>query len=258
MFLLLTEPLVVNKKIYFFCGLPRCGNTLLASILNQNHEITVGANSILPQIFLELRKLYDDEVFRNFPDTQSLNNIIHNVFPCYYHHWKATHILDRGTWGTKDSLYLLKSLQSYLPNPLKFIILVRPLLEILASFIRVEKPLNIEKRCDELMDEDGMIGKAWLSYQNLKKEDSLILTYTELALNPQKVVDKIYKFLDIPLFKHRFIDLDQFNINDITYNDTVIGGSLHTIRTNKIVKLNIDFNSYLPQSIINTYSHWKL
>ena len=58
----------------------------------------VGANSLLPQIFLQLRKLYSDIVFCNFPDTQSLNNIIHNIFPCYYHHWKATHIFDRGTW----------------------------------------------------------------------------------------------------------------------------------------------------------------
>jgi len=248
----------VNKKIYFFCGLPRCGNTLLASILNQNPEIAVGANSLLPEIFLQLRKLYSDIVFCNFPDTQSLNNIIHNIFPCYYHHWEATHILDRGTWGTKDSLYLLKSLQPYLPNSLKFIILVRPVLEILASFIRVEKPLNIEKRCDELMDEEGTIGRAWLSYQNLKKEDSLILTYNELALNPQKTIDKIYKFLNIPFFKHRFIDLDQFNINNIKYNDTVIKGPLHTIRTDKIVRINQDFHSYLPQSIINTYSDWKL
>jgi len=248
----------VNKKIYFFCGLPRCGNTLLAIILNQNPEIAVSANSVLPEIFLQLRKVYDNEVFRNFPDTKSLNNIIHNVFPCYYHHWKGKYILDRGSWGTKDSLYLLKSLQPYLPNPLKFIVLVRPVLEILASFIRVEKPLNIEKRCDELMEDNGMIGKAWLSYQNLKKEDSLILTYNELALSPQKVLDKIYKFLDISFFKHRFSNLDQFKIDDITYDDTIIGGPLHMIRTDKIVKLDKDFNSYLPQSIINTYSHWKL
>jgi len=248
----------VNKKIYFFCGLPRCGNTLLASLLNQNPDIMVGANSLLPQIFLQLRKLYSDIVFCNFPDTQSLNNIIHNIFPCYYHHWKATYIFDRGTWGTKDSLYLLKSLQPYLSAPLKFIVLVRPLLEILASFIRVEKPLNIEKRCDELMEENGMVGKAWLSYQNLKKEDSLILTYNELALNPQKTIDQIYKFLNIPFFEHRFIDLDQFNINNIKYNDTIIKGPLHMIRTDKIVRINQDFRSYLPQSIINTYSDWKL
>ena len=248
----------MNKKIYFFCGLPRCGNTLLASILNQNPEITVGANSLLPAIFLQLRKLYAQEIFHNFPDTRSLNNIIHNVFPCYYHHWKATHILDRGTWGTKDSLYLLKSLQPYLSTPLKFIVLVRPVLEILASFIRVEKPLNIEKRCDELMGDNAMIGKAWLSYQNLKKEDSLVLTYDELTLNPQKTVDKIYKFLNISFFKHRFSNLDQFKIDDITYDDTIIGGPLHTIRTDKVVKLEKDFHSYLPQSIINKYSHWKL
>ena len=248
----------MNKKIYFFCGLPRCGNTLLATILNQNPEIAVSANSVLPEIFLQLRKVYDNEVFRNFPDTKSLNNIIHNVFPCYYHHWKGKYILDRGSWGTKDSLYLLKSLQPYLPNPLKFIVLIRPVLEILASFIRVEKPLNIEKRCHELMSDDGMVGKAWLSYKNLIKENSLIITYHTFITHPKKTLIRIYKFLEIPYFNHRFINLDQFNIEGLKYNDSILGGPLHMIRTDKIVKLDKDFNSYLPQSIINTYNHWKL
>ena len=57
-----------SKKFYFFCGLPRAGNTLLSTILNQNPEVAVGANSLVPEIFLQLRKLYTTEVFQNFPD----------------------------------------------------------------------------------------------------------------------------------------------------------------------------------------------
>ena len=34
-----------NKKFYFLCGLPRAGNTLLTSILNQNPDIACTPNA---------------------------------------------------------------------------------------------------------------------------------------------------------------------------------------------------------------------
>jgi|TARA_R110000824_G_scaffold4175_2_gene19795 sulfotransferase len=247
-----------NKQFNFFCGLPRAGNTLLSSILNQNPDVAVGANSLVPEIFLQLRNLYNTEVFKNFPDALSLNNIIHNVLPCYYHHWTAKYILDRGTWGTQDSLYLLKSLQPYLNTPLKFVVLVRPVLDILASFMRIEKPNDVEARCHELMKEDGMVGKAWLSYKNLLKEDSLIIHYDHFVANPQKTIDKIYTFLNIPSFNHSFINLDQFRINEIMYDDGVIGSPLHQIRTDKILKHIHKLDFYLPKCIIDKYNNWKL
>ena len=43
------------KKYFFLAGLPRCGNTLFSSILNQNPNIKVTANSLLPEIFLALK-----------------------------------------------------------------------------------------------------------------------------------------------------------------------------------------------------------
>ena len=42
------------KKIYFLCGLPRAGNTLLGSIVNQNKNIKITANSIVPDILYYL------------------------------------------------------------------------------------------------------------------------------------------------------------------------------------------------------------
>ena len=34
-----------EKKYYFLAGLPRAGNTVLSSILNQNSRVQVSANS---------------------------------------------------------------------------------------------------------------------------------------------------------------------------------------------------------------------
>ena len=45
------------KKIFFLVGLPRAGNTLLGSILNQNPDIAVTANSITPDILYVLYRV---------------------------------------------------------------------------------------------------------------------------------------------------------------------------------------------------------
>ena len=69
--------------------------------------------------------------------------------------------------------------------------------------------------------------------------------------NPQKTIDKIYTFLNIPSFNHSFINLDQFRINEIMYDDGVIGSPLHKIRTDKILKHIHKLDFYLPKCIID-------
>ena len=237
------------KKYFFLAGLPRCGNTLFSSILNQNPNIKVTANSLLPEIFLALKPLYQSLIFKNFPDYKSLDNVIHNIFNNYYQDWKVKYIIDRSYWGTPCNLEFLKALNF----DLKFIILVRPILEILASFIKIEKPLNIEKRCDELMAADGMVGKAILSYQALKKEDCLIIPYNQLTEKPVDTIKKVYQFLKLPLWIHHFSDLDQFNIEGMCYNDQVLSAPLHFIKVDKIKKISYKVEEYLPVNIIKKY-----
>ena len=43
-----------DKQIYFLCATPRSGNTLFASLMNQNPDIAVTANSITLEIMKEL------------------------------------------------------------------------------------------------------------------------------------------------------------------------------------------------------------
>ena len=81
------------KDIYFLCSLPRCGNTLLASILNQNLNITVTANSIGADILYSLEKLKQKEIFLNFPDHKSLDNLIKESLNIYYKDHKSNYII---------------------------------------------------------------------------------------------------------------------------------------------------------------------
>jgi sulfotransferase len=241
------------KEYYFLSGMPRSGNTLLGSIINQNPNLNLTANTIVSDIVYQLSLLKGGEIYQNFPDENSLNNVIKNVFNNYYQNWKAKFIIDRGVWGTPGNLEVLKLI---IKKP-KFIILYRPVLECLASFIKIEKPTNVEKRCEYLMEEYGMIGKSLLSIKNIikEKEDYIIINYLDLVKNPSNEINKIYKFLNIDKFKHTFNNIDNFSANGIKYDDSILFSSLHTIRTDKIKLNKYKIEDYLPPCIIKKYSN---
>jgi sulfotransferase len=242
----------INKKFYFLCGLPRSGNTLLGSILNQNLKIKITANTILTDILYQLSLIKTYEIYKNFPDEKSFNNISKNVFNNYYKNWNTNYIITRGPWGTVENLYILKSI---IKKP-KFLILYRPVLECLASFIKIEKPINIEERCKQLMDKNGMIGKNLLSIKNiLKTEEYILIKYWDLVKNPCNEINKIYKFFNISYFKHFYKKINQFSVNNITYDDSILNAPLHTIKTNKIYNKKINLKKILSKNIINKYSN---
>ena len=123
---------VKNKKIFFLAGFPRSGNTLLTSILNQNPDICCTPNSITLEILKYVFLLKAKDVFLNYPDHNSLDNVLDMIYSTYYKNWNFKYILDRGPAGTKGNLTLLKK---HLNQEIKIIFLVRPLLEVLASWI---------------------------------------------------------------------------------------------------------------------------
>ena len=58
------------KKFFCLHGLPRAGNTLLGSIINQNPKVAVTANSIIADMLGELYSLQNTDIFKNFPVIQ--------------------------------------------------------------------------------------------------------------------------------------------------------------------------------------------
>ena len=242
------------KKYFFLNSLPRSSNTLLGTIINQNPQVSITANTILTDVIYQLHLLKNTEIYQNFPDEKSYNNIIKNVFNNYYKDYQSKFIITRGPWGTPLNLLLLKTILG-IKKP-KFIILYRPVLECLASFIRIEKPLDIELKCHQLMDSNGMIGKNLWSIKNTieSKEDYIIVNYSDLVNNPKNQINKIYKFLKIDTFKHKFENFNQFTANEIQYNDDVLTAELHKIKTDKIEMDEIKIEDYLPSNIIKEYS----
>jgi hypothetical protein len=242
------------KKFYFLCGMPRAGNTLLGSLINQNKNIEVTSNSIVPAILSELYKLKESLVFKNFPDHISFDNVYKNVFKNYYNSWDKSVIIERAPWGLSGNLYLLKKI---IKDP-AFIILYRPVLKCLASFVNIHKPNNIENYCDELMNKEyGIVGKSLFSINNLinNKEKYTIIHYNDIVKNPTKEIKKIFSFINLKYKKININKINQFSANNVYYDDSVLSASLHKLKTNKIEKSNYSINKILPKQIIDKYSN---
>lgn len=241
------------KEIYFLASLPRAGNTLLGSIINKNPKINLTANTLLTDVIYQLNLLKDYEIYKNFTDEKSLNNIIKNVFNNYYKDWNVDTIIDRGPWGTPYNLQCLKSI---IKKP-KFIILYRPILECIASFIKIEKPINVESRCHELMSEEGIIGKSLWSIKNIikEKENYIIIYYKDFIKKPNKEIKKMFNFLKIPFTNFNLSDLKQFSANGVSYNDSIYTAPLHKIRTDKIKSNKYNIKDFLSSNIIKQYSN---
>ena len=256
-----------NKKIFFLAGFPRSGNTLLTSILNQNPDVCCTPNSVTLDIYKELFLLKRMDVFLNYPDHQSLDNVLDAVYPAYYKDWNFKYIIDRGPAGTSGNLMLLKK---HFKQEIKIIFLVRPLLEVLASWITWAKKTpdswirkatkNPTEACHYLMKDDGQIIKEMRCMQNLLKPENKhhvhFVDYKEIVKKPGATMKGIYKFLGIPPFKHRFKNLEQIKVRGLSYDDTIMGKGMHTIKTKKLIKSTTNVN-ILPPEIIKQYGKIK-
>ena len=122
-----------NKQLFFLVALPRSGNTLFASIMNQNPEIAATPNSITLEIMKDLFLLKQTDVFLNYPDHKSLDNVLDTVYDNYYKDWPQRIIIDRGPVMTPGNFELI---QKHFKRPFKCIILLRDLIDVLASYMQ--------------------------------------------------------------------------------------------------------------------------
>jgi len=257
-----------NKQLFFLMGMPRSGNTLFASLMNQNPELVVTANSITLEIMKDLHLLKQTDVFQNYPDHKSLNNVLDCVYDVFYKDWPQRIIIDRGPIMATGSPGNFELMKVHYKRPFKCIVLVRDLMDVLASYMKwyTEEPTSFvnkygdttdEQKLSRIMNSKGGVAKELNAIKNAYNYTDMchFIKYDNLIASPQEEIKKVYKFLDEPYFNHRFIDLDQININGMGYNDSLVGKNMHTIKTGEIVK---EYNPYIekiPQRIKDKYEH---
>ena len=239
---------------------------MFASIMNQNPKIVCTANSITLEIMKDLFLLKETDVFKNYPDHRSLDNVLDVVYDTYYKDWPQRIIIDRGPVTTPGNFALMKK---HFKRPFKCIVLLRDLMDVLASYMKwyTKNPdafpnkyncKNDDEKLSMIMNKDGAVAKDLQAIKNSYNypEMCLYIKYNDLVSQPEQEIKKIYDFIGEPYFNHNFKDLKQININGIGYNDTVVGKNMHTIRT----EIKKEYNSYInkiPERIRQKYEHIK-
>ena len=253
-----------NKQLFFLVAQPRSGNTLFASIMNQNPEIACTPNSITLEIMKDLFLLKETDVFQNYPDHKSLDNVLDVVYDTYYKDWPQPIIIDRGPVMTKGNFALM---QKHFKRPFKCIVLLRDLMDVLASYMKwyTENPdafvnrFNLqtdEEKLGMIMNSKGAVAKDLEAIKNAYNYPDIchFVKYDDLVAQPEQEIRKVYQFMGLPYFNHKFEDLQQVEVNGMKYDDTIVGKNMHNIRS--VVRK--EYNPYIekiPERIKQKYEH---
>jgi sulfotransferase len=264
----------MNKTYNFLSGLPRSGNTLLSAILNQNPDIHSTALSPVSGIMWNLLDSIKnlENVNRTLDNQVRCQKFMSSVIDNFYKDIDKTTIIDREKmWGTPGNLDLIK--QYITPTP-KIIFTVRDILDILASFVKMnadyikkdiqdsgyyfsnyrsEKDIVVE----HLMAVNGDIDKALLSLASAfypeNKGMFYIVEYNDLVLKPEETMSGIYKFLELPEYEHDFNKIEKVEVD----NDEAIGlpKDIHDIR--KSLSKSTTSSDILSDYIRHKYSNME-
>ena len=253
-----------NKQLFFLVAQPRSGNTLFTSIINQNPEIACTPNSITLEIMKDLFLLKQTDVFQNYPDHRSLDNVLDSVYDNYYKDWPQPIIIDRGPVTTPGNFQLI---QKHFKRPFKCIVILRDLMDVLASYMKwyTENPdafpnrFNLqtdEEKLAMIMNKDGAVAKDLEAIKNAFNYPDIchFVKYDDLVAQPEQEIRKVYQFMGLPYFNHKFEDLQQVEVNGMSYDDKIVGKNMHKIKT--VVRK--EYNPYIekiPERIRQKYGH---
>lgn len=260
----------MDKRIFFLSGLPRSGSTLLGSILNQNPDVYVSTTSPLYSLLLNTNehlnllnlqytfdqisigdKLYKSIVDAFYPDDRS--------FPI---------VFDKHRGWPRN----VDAVRSYVDAEPKIICPVRPIAEIMASYITLAErdPDNfIDRELRELgepISNESRANYLWrvtmkVAYENMligmkmHPESMLLVEYDQLVFRPEKALARIYKFCGMDLYEHEFEGIEN---TCAEAKDEAWGmKNLHDIRST-IGKQSVDPLCYLPREAIDYFSQFDL
>ena len=253
-----------NKQLFFLVALPRSGNTLFASIMNQNPDIAATPNSITLEIMKDLFLLKQTAVFLNYPDHRSLDNVLDAVYDNYYKDWPQRIIIDRGPVMTPGNFALM---QKHFKRPFKVIVLLRDLMDVLASYMQwyTENPDAFpnkyentdEEKLSMIMHKEGAVAKDLDAIKNSYNYPGLChyVKYDDLVAQPEQEFRKIYQFLGEPYFNHRFNNLDQVSVNGLSYDDKIVGSNMHKLFDGPVRKVYNPYIEKIPERIRQKYGH---
>jgi sulfotransferase len=238
-------------------GLPRTGSTLLSAILSQNPEIHAEGNSAVCQLMWDMQQSVVNSEQIKASSKNLLDALVKPIPHTYYANITKPIVVDKcRSWTLPANMEILNR---YFDNTPKVIVLVRPLVEIVASFISLRKKNNWINPEEGLLDDGSepimrsLAGVEWARKNN--NGEFLFVTYDELVDDTQVSLDRIYEHCGWRSFEH---NLDNI-INEYQEIDPVYGlVDLHNVRP-QISRQTVDID--LSDELIekcNRLDNWSM
>lgn len=206
-------------------GLPRTGSTLLSAILSQNPEIHAEGNSAVCQLMWDMQCSVYGTANQQLIASDRLDTgieLIKNIPNIYYKDVTASTVIDKcRSWTLPDNMAMLNR---YFEHKPKVLVLERPLIEIVRSFVALRQGNNYQGNPEEgLLDTwsepimRSYEGVKWAKANN--NGEFLFIQYEDLLNNTKSTINKIYEFCGLESFEHDFNNI----VNKHPENDEVYG-----------------------------------
>ena len=246
------------KNFVGLSGLPRTGSTLLSSILSQNPEIHAEGNSAVCQLMWDMQCSVFGSCNEQLTASDRVNTgieLIKNIPNVYYKDVTASTVIDKcRSWTLSDNVAMLNK---YFEHKPKVIVLERPLVEIVKSFVALRQANNWQGDLEQGLLDDwsepimrSYEGVKWAKANN--NGEFLFVQYDDLLNNTKSTIDKLYEFCELESFEHDFNNI----VNKHPENDEVYGMlGQHDIRPT-IAKR--DLNVTLSDAIIKRCEELEL
>jgi len=263
---------VSHKSYFFLAGLPRAGSTLLGSILYQNPDIYVSPTSPLLEFLVSFDVIFKrSPIYNAFPKDDFRIRTLSRICDDWYSDIDSPIVIDKGRGWPGAIQYA-----ELLTNNIKIICSVRSVLEILSSWIILNKkspnsfidnalkqmnlPLTDDNCCDLLMQEGrGPVEQSLFSIkegmriqnEGLSNHNNFLhfVEYDDLVSDTQSTISKIYDFIGLPVYNHRYENIK----NSPEENDIYGMPTMHKVRPT-ILKEENNPEKVLSKKIIEKYS----
>lgn len=220
------------KTVHFCAGLPRSGSTVLMNILQQNPSIFTTGTCALTKIIQDLTvKSRYNESFQAM-HAQNADDAMYGLIQGATRGWfdgltdKPVVISKNRGWAQLHHLY---------PNS-KFIVTVRDIRDIAESFDKINDKIKAlhtfgdDGKMYGAMSEDEKYNYHFQTsnafsislYQDMPRLMELwmngysnkikFVRYEDFLDNPDQQLNDIYKFLNLPLYKHDLYNIEQSSL----------------------------------------------
>lgn len=235
------------KRFFFQSSLPRSGSTLLQNILAQNPDIYSTPTSPLADYLNMMREVYTNNPNSNAQDAEQMKSAFRGI-------------CKRGIEGyfepLTDKKFVVDKSRAWISNfdfltfitgkEPKIVCTVRDLRDVFTSNEKnyrknphkskasfgMGEATTLPKRLDVWASSDNFTGNAIDSLYNALRtglgNKILFIKYENLCLHPEKMMERVYNYLEIPKYRHNFN-----NVVQVTQEDDKIHGifGIHEIRS---------------------------